>query len=284
MRYARKVLRRVRAELRCAIDVIGYRVFDKLDLRHALSGRKQLAANEGYDLWAPHYDASDNPLIAVEIAGAHALMEHLSFETVLDAACGTGRHALPLAKAQKAVTALDFNGSMLEMLKEKATGEGLPENRLRTVRGDLRRPLPFSDATFDLVLCMLALEHLADITLPLREFWRVLHPGGFLIYSTLHPELTKRCEGVGFTVDGTRYVIPTNYRSVDDYLSATHAVGFEDVQTVVQEKRMSGLAGSLLAPLPMCFLVRARRRDASGSSGFGRPLSRPPEAEPTEER
>ena len=45
----------------------------------------------------------------------------------------------------------------------------------------LATPLPFRDSAFDTILCTQVLEHLAEPWLAVREFARVLRPGGCLI-------------------------------------------------------------------------------------------------------
>jgi len=52
------------------------------------------------------------------------------------------------------------------------------------VRADLNRPLPFSDAPFRLVACVEGIEHLERPVDVLREFRRILCPGGTLILTT----------------------------------------------------------------------------------------------------
>jgi SAM-dependent methyltransferase len=91
-----------------------------------------------------------------------------------------------------------------------------PEYRLRGyieghdlgsyIRGDLMpsaegvqqidlQQIPYSDQTFDLVICNHMLEHVADAELALREIHRVLKPGGRAICQTPYsPRLTKTFE------------------------------------------------------------------------------------------
>ncbi len=70
---------------------------------------------------------------------------------VLDAAGGTGRMAIPLAKMGYSVTLCDISPRMLDVAKQKLLRENLLD-RVTVVECDVRR-LPFDDDTFDFVLC-----------------------------------------------------------------------------------------------------------------------------------
>ena len=60
---------------------------------------------------------------------------------------------------------------------------------------DLTDPLPFADATFDVVLASLVMHYLRDWEPTLSEFRRVLIPGGLLVFSTHHPFMDHRLSG-----------------------------------------------------------------------------------------
>jgi SAM-dependent methyltransferase len=63
-------------------------------------------------------------------------------------------------------------------------GEALPH--LEFHDGDLAA-LPLESARFDLVVCALALEHVADLDGAVAELSRVLRRGGRMVLSDLHP-------------------------------------------------------------------------------------------------
>lgn len=104
---------------------------------------------------------------------------------VLDVASGTGdvafelRRQAPLAE----ITGLDFSEGMLEKarLKDEQLAAGV-----EFIAGDAQQ-LPFADGSFDLVTIAYGLRNLSDPALGLREFCRVLRPGGRLVVLEFPP-------------------------------------------------------------------------------------------------
>ena len=59
------------------------------------------------------------------VAGFIAGMRLRPGESVLDVGCGSGALALPLARADHDVIALDFSAGMLDVLRQRAAADGL---------------------------------------------------------------------------------------------------------------------------------------------------------------
>jgi demethylmenaquinone methyltransferase / 2-methoxy-6-polyprenyl-1,4-benzoquinol methylase len=110
----------------------------------------------------------------------------------LDLATGTGDLALELARqGGRFVVGADFCPEMLAAAVEKvhadAGGAGIA-----FIAGDAQR-LPFPDNTFDCLVNGFALRNLSDLDGALREFRRVLKPGGRLACLDLtHPPRALR--------------------------------------------------------------------------------------------
>ncbi len=105
---------------------------------------------------------------------------------ILDAGCGNGRHALPLARAGYRVFALDRSALLLAAGRRSAKPARWP----RFVRGSYAS-LPFESGRFDSVLSLgTALGYLGDEgdQRALCESRRVLGPAGRLLIETLHRE------------------------------------------------------------------------------------------------
>jgi SAM-dependent methyltransferase len=107
---------------------------------------------------------------------------------VLDAGCGPGTLAADLIARGATVTGIDMSENLLAIARTRAV---TAEFR----RHDLTQPLPFPDASFDLVVSSLVMHYLEDWVPPLREIHRVLAPGGRFVFSTHHPFMDLRVSG-----------------------------------------------------------------------------------------
>ena len=148
----------------------------------------------GYDRWAAVYEVDGNPLQGLEEPHFRAAVGDVRGRAVLDLGCGTGRHSLWLASNGAHVTALDFSAGMLTEARAKPGTE-----LIRFLAHDLHTPLPFPDASFDLVVSGLVLEHLRELGGFFREARRVLKPTGRAVISAMHPAMFLRGTMARFT-------------------------------------------------------------------------------------
>jgi ubiquinone/menaquinone biosynthesis C-methylase UbiE len=95
---------------------------------------------------------------------------------LLDAGGGTGRVAYALRAQADHLVVADVSRGMLAQAKQKGS--------LHTVNGETEQ-LPFSNSSFDRVIMVDALHHVADQAQTARELWRVLKPGGRIIIEEL---------------------------------------------------------------------------------------------------
>ncbi len=105
---------------------------------------------------------------------ASALVSLLPSDWVVaDIGCGTGNAAELLAPRVEKVLAVDASDVMLDAARDRLSRF----DNVEFVRADATG-LPFDDDTVDAVMCLLVLHHLADPGAAMREFARVVKPGG----------------------------------------------------------------------------------------------------------
>ena len=106
-------------------------------------------------------------------------------DAVVDVACGTGDltlkfaarlRSLPVTGSPGRVTGIDFTFEMLPIAARKLAHDPL----VRFVNGDAQS-LPLPDASADVISIAFGIRNVVDPAVAIREFHRVLRPGGRLI-------------------------------------------------------------------------------------------------------
>lgn len=136
-----------------------------------------------YDALATDYDRFVNwqARLAHELPFLEQLFEELGVHRVLDAACGTGQHAIALAQRGYQVTGADLSVPMVQRAQENAALAGQIVRFAVAGFGQLAS----LDEAFDAVLCLgNSLPHLLTPTAvadALADFAAVLRRGGLLV-------------------------------------------------------------------------------------------------------
>jgi len=108
---------------------------------------------------------------------ASALLADKPDARVLDIGGGMGRIAVPLAH-QYQVHLCDISETMLGLARTASEVAKILPQRLTTSLVDASKPLPFEDASFDLIICLDLLVHLPKPQAAVCEISRILRPGG----------------------------------------------------------------------------------------------------------
>jgi malonyl-CoA O-methyltransferase len=128
------------------------------------------------------------------------------------------------------------------------------------VRGDMRA-LPIAGVTFDLVVSGLMLPDIADLGGVVREWFRVLAPGGVIVCSTLHPIGAELGWTRTFQTPHGSHRLPAHWHTIDDHRRACSNAGLI-IDAVAEPGLHSGdpAARRLASPrVPAALVLRARR-------------------------
>ena len=134
-----------------------------------------------YDAWASDYDRElaawgyEAPTRAAEFLARH--LDDSAGARVLDCGCGTGMTGVALREAGFAgpLVGFDMSTASLDVAREKRIYADLQPV-------DLNGPLPLENDSIDGILCVGVLTYV-DQTPLLREWMRVLRPGGVAVFT-----------------------------------------------------------------------------------------------------
>ncbi len=111
-----------------------------------------------------------------------AILPDVYGQRVLDAGCGPGIYAEELVKRGADVLAFDATPDFVDITRRRLG------NKATVLQADLTKSLDFAgEAEFDGVLCTLVLDYIEDWEPVFREFYRVLKPDRWLLFSAGHP-------------------------------------------------------------------------------------------------
>lgn len=184
--------------------------------------RPDIAA--AYDRWAGTYDTDLNRTRDLAAVALRQCGFVLGGRDVIEVGCGTGRNTEWLVEQGASVVALDFSEAMLRRAVVR-----VQSTQARFIRHDVRLPWPVAEASADLCVVMLVLEHVEHIAPAFVEAARALRSGGELFVCELHPMRQMAGRQAEFTspATGEQERIPAFLHDVSEFVKAGLSVGFE---------------------------------------------------------
>ncbi len=215
-----------------------------------------------YDAIAAWYDTtvrSGSLFGDVVLVSLFDLIGDVADCSLCDLACGQGRIARELARRGARVIGVDLSAELIAIARRDERVEALGVTYLVD---DAQQLVQVGDTQFDGVVCNLALMDIPDLAAVTHTIWRILRPGGWLVFSITHPcfeaphaqwlhhaEGAIRAisqyfqEGEWFSTnkEGVRGQVGAQHRMVSTYLNTFVAAGF-NLERVVEPQVTGELA------------------------------------------
>lgn len=191
------------------------------------SGANKSEIAAAYNEWAETYDTNQNRTrdLAGEVLRQVDL--DLAGRNVIEVGCGTGRNTEWLARSEAGssnIVALDFSVAMLARARARVA-----DRRVRFIQHDVTVRWPLADASADVAIVMLVLEHVEHLEPVFAEAARALSPGGELFICELHPmrQLLGGQAQFTNTQTGQRQLVTAFLHHTSEYLNTALSSGFE---------------------------------------------------------
>jgi SAM-dependent methyltransferase len=179
-----------------------------------------LPVREGYDAWAPSYEATVLDLMDLRVAEGLRTVTWSDHAPVLDLACGTGRMGAWLqAKGSGPIDGVDLAPAMLERARARGLYRSLQLGDATSVDAD--------DGAYAMVVQSLADEHLPDLRPLYAEAFRLTRPAGLFVLIGYHPWFLMTGMAAHFEAEPGRPVAIESYVHLfSDHVEAARLAGW----------------------------------------------------------
>jgi SAM-dependent methyltransferase len=145
-------------------------------------------------------------------------------QVILDAACSAGLYARTLLQHESSIQvhAVDYSLPFLKKAKQYATKDNVSPVLVQAGVG----ALPYQDEVFDSIVCGGSLNEFLDVPKVLREFSRVLKPGGRM----WQMYLSRAKEPIGKTIQGLLRLSGIRFIDPKTFEQQCNEVGLELVK------------------------------------------------------
>ena len=176
---------------------------------------------KAYDHWSATYNSDENRTRDLDRTVTEKTLAHWQCKSILEIGCGTGKNTRLLSQIGEKVHAVDFSEGMLSLARKK-----LKPSNVTFSLADITHPWHCDNASVDLVVCNLVLEHIENLAFIFSEAFRVLIPGGHFFICELHPFRQYQGTQANFQAAHGTIEIQAFVHHISDFLDAARTSGF----------------------------------------------------------
>lgn len=175
---------------------------------------------QSYNYWAAQYDTNDNKTRDLEAIALRKTLSNISFDSVMEIGCGTGKNTAWLLEKAKQVTAIDISREMLAKAKEKIISD-----RVQFIQTDITLGWTFTDRPYDLISFSLVLEHIENLEHIFNEVAKKLKSAGYVYIGELHPFKQYAGTKARFETEYGQHVVTCFNHHISEFIEAAKKYG-----------------------------------------------------------
>jgi SAM-dependent methyltransferase len=215
-----------------------------------------------HHLRKPFSDVQECQGILSGLASIFHLIKLQSGQHVVDFGCGTGWLSAALSLLQCQVTGIDISQRALDIAQSTILEHPVLRNQQIAFRRLEEARIPVETSSVDRIICFDSFHHVADQNFYLREFFRILRPGGIVGFHEPGPNHSR---SPGSQYEMRKYAVIENDIALEEILAASEEIGFDDMTMAVFTDR------PITMP-PKQFLSMARHGDRQVYEDLGTSL------------
>ena len=196
---------------------------------------------KAYNSWSATYDSDENRTRDLDQVVTEKTLANSYYKSILELGCGTGKNTIFLSQIGENVHAIDFSEGMISLAREK-----LKSCNVTFSLADITHPWHCDNASVDLVVCNLVLEHIKNLSFIFSEAFRVLVTGGHFFICELHPFRQYQGTQANFQTAHGTIEIQAFVHHISDFLNAArsnefHLAEFEEWWHETDENKLPRL-------------------------------------------
>ena len=147
------------------------------------------------------------------------IIGNMKGKKVLDLACGQGQFSRLMREQGAHVTGIDLSKELIKIAESHNVSiQETGTHKVTYLQGSADNLSTIKDDTFDVVVCILALQNIENLQKTIEEAKRVLTPSGSFVFVLNHPSFRNPRQSYwGYDEKSS-----TQFRRVDEYMSESH--------------------------------------------------------------
>ncbi|HWI90588.1 MAG TPA: class I SAM-dependent methyltransferase [Flavisolibacter sp.] len=177
---------------------------------------------QAYNSWASQYDTNENKTRDLEGIALRNTLSTISFNSVLEIGCGTGKNTEWFLQKAEHITGIDLSEEMLSKAKEK-----IQSAKVEFIQTDINNGWNFTQRSFDLVSFSLVLEHIQNLDHIFKEAYKKLNEQGLIYIGELHPFKQYSGSKARFETEQGLQIVQCYNHNISDFIQSAKKYGLK---------------------------------------------------------